>query len=77
MFSKNVLARPWTAAQTADVSGQPIIPTIYRFGTPRLSLFGTIAKFSTVTDETRDDLNVELFPANKKTSDFLTGLGND
>ena len=39
----------------------PTIPTIYRFGDMRLSLFGTIAQFSTVNDETLADLKVELF----------------
>lgn len=53
----------------------PAVPTIYRFGDQRLSLFGTIAKFGTVTDETLDDLKIELFfPADKQSADALKSL---
>lgn len=46
----------------------PTIPTIYRFGETRLSLFGTITQFSTVNDETLADLKVELFYPTDETS---------
>ncbi len=50
----------------------PTIPTIYRFGDQRLSLFGTIAQFSTIADETLDDFKIELFfPADQATEAAL------
>lgn len=50
----------------------PSVPTIYKLGDQRLSLFGTIAQFSTVTDETLDDLKIELFfPADTKSENLL------
>lgn len=53
----------------------PAIPTIYRFGDQRLSLVGTIAQFSTVNDETLDDLRVELFfPADQESADWLISM---
>ncbi|MEM9785220.1 MAG: helix-turn-helix domain-containing protein [Pseudomonadota bacterium] len=56
-----------------SVPDGPAIPTIYRFGDVRLSLFGMIAAFSSVNDETLDDLRLELFyPADKETEAFLT-----
>jgi len=53
----------------------PSVPTIYKFGDQRLSLYGTIAQFSTVTDETLDDLKIELFfPADTKSAEMLKSL---
>lgn len=53
----------------------PTIPTVYTFGGERLALFGTIAQFSTVNDETLDDLKVELFfPADAESAALLTAL---
>jgi len=50
----------------------PTIPTIYRFGETRLSLFGTITHFSTVNDETLADLRVELFyPSDEASAAWL------
>lgn len=63
------------AAPLRDDTPPPAIPTIYRMGDQRLSLFGTIAQFSTVSDETLDDLKVELFfPADAQSTEFLTAL---
>lgn len=54
---------------------RPSIPTTYRFGSQRLSLFGTLAHFSTVTDETLEDLRVELFfPADDESAALLHSL---
>ena len=54
----------------------PSVPTIYKFGEQRLSLYGTIAQFSTVTDETLDDLKIELFfPADAESAAMLQALG--
>ena len=53
----------------------PAIPTIYRFGDTRLSLLGMISAFSSVNDETLDDLRLELFfPADTATETFLRSL---
>ena len=53
----------------------PSVPTIYKFGDQRLSLYGTIAQFSTVTDETLEDLKIELFfPADTKSAEMLKSL---
>lgn len=53
----------------------PAIPTIYRFGEMRLSLLGMISAFSSVNDETLDDLRLELFfPADTATDTFLKSL---
>lgn len=61
------------AAQCSDPkTNAPTIPTVYRFGGQRLSLFGTITQFSTVNDETLADLKVELFyPTDEKTAEWL------
>ena len=60
---------------TNDIPLGPAIPTIYRFGDQRLSLFGTIAHFSTINDETLDDLRIELFfPADQESADWLTSM---
>lgn len=65
---------PFASAQAED-TGRPSIPTIYRFGDTRLSLYGTIAQFSTVSDETLDDLKVELFfPADDHSRALLRGM---
>lgn len=46
----------------------PVIPTIYRAGGIRLSLFATIAQFGTPDDLALDDLKIELFfPADEAT----------
>lgn len=53
----------------------PVIPTIYRAGDLRLSLFTTIAQFGTPEDLALDDLKIELFfPADADTAAMLTAL---
>lgn len=60
---------------TSNIPSDPTIPTIYRFGDQRLSLFGTIAQFSTINDETIDDLRIELFfPADQESADWLVSM---
>lgn len=60
---------------TGEYWGQPSIPTIYRMGDQRLSLFGTIAHFSTIRDEALDDLKIELFfPADPASDAILKAL---
>ncbi len=50
----------------------PVIPTTYRAGDLRLSLFSTIAQFGTPEDQTLDDLKIELFfPADTETDTTL------
>lgn len=65
------------ADQTITTPG-PTIPTVFRFGDTRLSLFGTIAQFTTVADETLSDLRIELFfPADPQTEAALRSLNPD
>ncbi len=53
----------------------PVVPTIYRMGPMRLSMFTTIAQFGTPEDLTLDDLKIELFfPADTETADALRAL---
>ncbi|MEM9585506.1 MAG: helix-turn-helix domain-containing protein [Pseudomonadota bacterium] len=62
-----VAAQLATVAQCSEPNlPAPTIPTVYRFGDERLSLFGTVTHFSTVNDETLADLKVELFYPNDK-----------
>jgi hypothetical protein len=69
----NALA-PMARGNGEDLA-KPSIPTTYRIGETRLSLYGTIAQFSTVSDETLDDLKIELFfPADAQSAAFLTAL---
>ncbi|MGJ8533350.1 MAG: helix-turn-helix domain-containing protein [Alphaproteobacteria bacterium] len=50
----------------------PVVPTIFRAGSVRLSLFTTIAQFGTPEDLTLDELKIELyFPADHETEKAL------
>ena len=50
----------------------PVVPTIYRLGQVRLSLFATIAQFGTPEDLILDDLKIEMyFPADTATDRAL------
>ncbi len=49
-----------------------VVPTIYRNGNLRLSLFGTIAQFGTAEDLALEDFKIELFfPADTETDQCL------
>jgi hypothetical protein len=62
-------------ASAPDAVQSPVVPTIYRAGDLRLSLFSTIAQFGTPVDLTLDDLKIELFfPADDVTRDMLRNL---
>jgi len=70
-----------TAAYLAEVpftgtsASLPVVPTIYRVGDMRLSLFATIAQFGSPEDMTLDDLKIELyFPADEDTKQILHAL---
>lgn len=53
----------------------PAIPTIFKMGSQRLSLFGTIAQFGTTADQTLEDLKIELFfPADDEAEVTLKAL---
>jgi len=55
----------------------PVIPTVYRTGDLRLSLFTTIAQFGTPEDLALDDLKIELFfPSDDETEAALRALSN-
>lgn len=49
----------------------PVVPTIYKAGNLRLSLFSTIAQFGTPEDLTLDDLKIEMFFPNDAASDLV------
>lgn len=63
-------------AAPSDLATGPVIPTIYKAGALRLSLFSTIAQFGTPEDLTLDDLKIELFfPTDAATREFLLQAG--
>ncbi len=65
-------------ARAGDNQYGPIVPTIYRLGEIRLSLFSTISQFGTAVDLALDDLKVELFfPADEATASALYQLARD
>lgn len=60
-----------------DMVPGPTVPAIYRFGEQRVSMFGTVAQFSTVTDVTLDDLKIELFfPSDEASASFLREISS-
>ncbi len=57
---------------------EPVIPTIYRVGETRLSLFSTIAQFGTPEDLSLDDLKIELFfPTDPETDAVLRQMASE
>lgn len=57
---------------SAPHNSGPVVPTIFRAGSVRLSLFTTIAQFGTPEDLTLDELKIELyFPADHETEKAL------
>ncbi len=53
----------------------PVVPTTFRLGDTRLSLFATISQFGTPEDVTLDDIKIELyFPADAQTETALRAL---
>ncbi len=63
-----------SADNSIDVAG-PMIPTIFRVGDSKLSLFATIAQFSTANDETLTDFKIELFfPADDASKEILHAM---
>lgn len=63
------------ASPISDHLSDPIVPTIYRLGEVRLSLFSTLSQFSTAEDIALADLKIEhLFPADEATRIFLTNM---
>lgn len=69
------------AAHLVQVPGRsytalaPVVPTIYRLGEARLSLFATIAQFGTPEDLALNELKIELyFPADEASRIILENL---
>lgn len=55
----------------------PVVPTNYRVGDLRLSLFATIAQFGTPEDLSLDDLKIELFfPCDDDTKTLLLDMAS-
>lgn len=53
----------------------PAVPTIFKFGDQRLSMFGTIAQFGSPEDATLEELKIELFfPADTATEQALNAM---
>lgn len=53
---------------------QPVIPTTFRLGGARLSVFSTIAQFGSVQDVFASELRIEhMFPADEATRAFFEG----
>jgi len=53
---------------------QAVIPTIFRLGETRLSLFSTIAQFGSVQDVRASEMRIEtMFPMNEATGDWFEG----
>jgi transcriptional regulator with XRE-family HTH domain len=62
--------------RNADLAGidldQAVIPTIFRFGDKRLSVFSTIAMFGSVQDVAASEIRIELmYPADDPTAAFF------
>lgn len=73
-------AAAFLADQSAEIDPSrtaPVVPTVFRLGDLRLSLFATIAQIGTPADLTLEDLKVELyFPSNDATARILRQMGN-
>lgn len=65
-------------ACTRPVTLAPVVPTQFKYGHLRLSLFSTIAQFGTPEDLVLDDLRIELFfPSDNETQKILNALSTD
>lgn len=63
-----------SAAPRTDMRS-PVVPTIFKVGPQRLSLFATLAQFGTPEDVALEELKVELyFPADEVTRQTLTAM---
>lgn len=61
--------------QPDELPMQPVVPTRFRIGDRRLSLFTTLAQFGTPEDLTLDDLKIEFyFPADGETAEALKAM---
>ncbi|MDI3335974.1 helix-turn-helix domain-containing protein [Defluviimonas aestuarii] len=66
---------PVVAGWTPPVRMPAVLPTIYRAGGLRLSLFSTYAQFGTAEEVTLADMKIEMmFPADAETEAVLTAL---
>ncbi|MEL6610002.1 MAG: helix-turn-helix transcriptional regulator [Pseudomonadota bacterium] len=70
-------ARDLAPHAQSPIADTPTVPTVIRLGDMRLSLFATIAQFGTPTDQTVDDLKIELFfPADDQSAATLRALAD-
>jgi transcriptional regulator with XRE-family HTH domain len=82
-FGADPLFDDWIADLSAEVtpSDQPlpaIVPSIYRLGEVRLSLFATIGQFGTAEDVALSELKLELmYPTDEETAQHLRDLFGD
>ena len=69
------LAAHANAGPDSDPVIGPAVPTIFKFGDQRLSMFGTIAQFGSPEDATLEELKIELFfPADAATEHALEAM---
>lgn len=55
----------------------PVVPTVYRVGPIKLTLFATIAQFGTPEDLLLEDMKIELFfPADAETDQILRAMAS-
>jgi transcriptional regulator with XRE-family HTH domain len=72
-----LMAHPEIAGFQAKTTGRAVLPTIYRLGGARLSLFSTYAQFGSAEEVGLSDLKIELmFPADAEAEAQLLALGN-
>jgi transcriptional regulator with XRE-family HTH domain len=70
-----LLAVPEIANHQPGFTGRAILPTVYRMGDRRLSMFSTYAQFGAAEEVALSDMKIELmFPADAEAKAVLEGL---
>ena len=71
----SLATQPEIAGFQPKTANRAVLPTIYRMGDRRLSLFSTYAQFGAAEEVALSDMKIELmFPADAEAAAFLTGL---
>ena len=77
-FAARLAEDPAIAGWQPTSAPQAVLPTIYRAGDLRLSLFSTYAQFGTAEEIALSDMKIEMmFPADEATRDLLHKLAPD
>ena len=70
-----LMADPQIAAFHPLATGRAVLPTLYRMGDTRLSLFSTYAQFGAAEEVALSEMKIELmFPADAQAETLLRGL---